>query len=102
MLAKHVADRSPPSRLHHIRIGLGVLLKLRMADMPHLNGGFRKIRLVNISHYSLNKGLGVGRRDWAQNYNCHIVSTAETRLRMSIRSPHSGFSHAGPSIGATK
>src|SRR3546814_18101157 len=85
MLAKHVADRSPPSRLHHIRIGLGVLLKLRMADMPHLNGGFRQNRLVHTSHYSLTKGLGVGRRAWAPNYHCHLVSTAETLLRTSIR-----------------
>src|SRR3546814_19084147 len=77
MLAKHVADRSPPSRLHHIRIGLGVLLKLRMADMPHLNGGFRQNRLVHTSHYSLTKGLGVGRRAWAPNYHCHLVSPAE-------------------------
>src|SRR3546814_12330763 len=77
MLAKHVADRSPPSRLHHIRIGLGVLLKLRIADMPHLNGRFRQNRLVHTSHYSLSKGLGVGRRALAPNYHCHLVTTAE-------------------------
>src|SRR3546814_17176209 len=71
-----------------------------MADMPHLNGGFRQNRLVHTSHYSLTKGLGVGRRAWAPNYHCHLVSTAEKLLRTSIRSPHSGFRHDGPSIGA--
>src|SRR3546814_8958855 len=82
MLAKHVADRSPPSRLHHIRIGLGVLLKLRMADMPHLNGGFRQNRLVHTSHYSLTKGLGVGRRAWAPNRS--EEHTSELQSLMSI------------------
>src|SRR3546814_12435127 len=98
----HVADRSPPSRLHHIRIGLGVLLKLRMADMPHLNGGFRQNRLVHTSHYSLTKGFRVGRRAWEPNYHCHLFSTAETLLRTSITSPHTGFTHDGPSVGAPR
>src|SRR3546814_20165094 len=101
MLAKHVADRSPPSRLHHIRIGPGVLLKLRMADMPHLNGGFRQNRLLHTSHYSLTKGLAAGRRAWAPNSHCHLVSTPQTLLRTSHSTPPSGFKHNGPSLGTT-